>query len=170
MRARCSTAYDFVARLVMRVLMRRGEHPTDVTEEYAYTDWDAVDSFGRACRDDGEHRVGARGNLPQLRTLWHAPQIGHDPGEASSPDDGDLPGHAGPAGICRTSSNSRPSASICARTPNTADRSSSKPMSIVSPAFSSDTIEGKAERAVAPSRPFIRIAYKPGSVATRSSC
>jgi menaquinone-dependent protoporphyrinogen oxidase len=41
--------YDFVTRLVMRVLMRRGEHPTDVTEDYDYTDWDAVDSFGRTC-------------------------------------------------------------------------------------------------------------------------
>ena len=41
--------YDFVTRLVMRVLMRRGDHPTDVTEDYDYTDWDAVDTFGRDC-------------------------------------------------------------------------------------------------------------------------
>jgi menaquinone-dependent protoporphyrinogen IX oxidase len=32
----------------MRVLMRRGDHPTDVTEDYDYTDWDAVDAFGRS--------------------------------------------------------------------------------------------------------------------------
>jgi menaquinone-dependent protoporphyrinogen oxidase len=40
--------YDFVTRLVMRVLMRRGDHPTDVTEDYDYTDWDDVERFGRA--------------------------------------------------------------------------------------------------------------------------
>lgn len=37
--------YDFVTRLVMRVLMRRGEHPTDTTRDYEYTDWEAVDQF-----------------------------------------------------------------------------------------------------------------------------
>jgi menaquinone-dependent protoporphyrinogen oxidase len=39
--------YDFVTRLVMRVLMRRGDYPTDVTEDFEYTDWEAVDRFGR---------------------------------------------------------------------------------------------------------------------------
>jgi hypothetical protein len=34
----------------------------------------------------------------------------------------------------------------------------------------SDTIEGKADKAVGPSRPFIRIVYKHGGVATWSSC
>lgn len=37
--------YDFVTRLVMRVLMRRGDHPTDVTQDYEYTDWDALERF-----------------------------------------------------------------------------------------------------------------------------
>ena len=41
--------YDFVTRLLMTVLMRRGDHPTDVTEDYDYTDWRAVDRFGQAC-------------------------------------------------------------------------------------------------------------------------
>jgi hypothetical protein len=76
----------------------------------------------------------------------------------------------GLAGICRSSSSSRPSASICATTPNSADRSSSRPVSTVSLPFSSGTIEGKAERAVAPSRPLIRIVYKPGALATRACC
>lgn len=40
--------YDFVTRLVMRVLMRRGDYPTDVTEDFDYTDWEAVERFGRA--------------------------------------------------------------------------------------------------------------------------
>ena len=39
--------YDFMTRLVMRVLMRRGEHPTDIAHDYDYTDWDSVDRFAR---------------------------------------------------------------------------------------------------------------------------
>jgi hypothetical protein len=57
-----------------------------------------------------------------------------------------------------------PSASICATTPNTADRSSNQPVGTVSPSFTSDSIVGKAKSAVGPTRPFIRIAYKPGAV------
>lgn len=41
--------YDFMTRLVMRVLMRRGEHPTDVAHDYDYTDWDSVDRFAHEC-------------------------------------------------------------------------------------------------------------------------
>ena len=41
--------YDFVTRLVMRVVMRRGEHPTDITRDFDYTDWEAVDRFGHEC-------------------------------------------------------------------------------------------------------------------------
>ena len=37
--------YDFVTRLVMRVLMRLGDHPTDISRDYEYTDWDAVERF-----------------------------------------------------------------------------------------------------------------------------
>jgi menaquinone-dependent protoporphyrinogen oxidase len=37
--------YDFATRLVMRLLMHRGDHPTDVTQDYDYTDWAAVDDF-----------------------------------------------------------------------------------------------------------------------------
>jgi hypothetical protein len=108
-----------------------------------------------------------------------ATRIGSDQRRSSSaprsvlPGAGDLraaSGRFGRARIWRSSSRSRPSASICSRTPNNADRSASKPVSTVSLPFSSDTIEGKADRAVAPSRPLIRIVYKPGSVATRASC
>jgi menaquinone-dependent protoporphyrinogen oxidase len=41
--------YDFATRLVMRLLMRRGDHPTDTSHDYDYTDWDAVDRFARDC-------------------------------------------------------------------------------------------------------------------------
>ncbi len=37
--------YDFVTRLVMRVLMRLGDHPTDISRDHEYTDWDAVERF-----------------------------------------------------------------------------------------------------------------------------
>jgi menaquinone-dependent protoporphyrinogen oxidase len=39
--------YDFATRLLMRLLMRRGGHPTDASRDYDYTDWDAVDAFAR---------------------------------------------------------------------------------------------------------------------------
>jgi menaquinone-dependent protoporphyrinogen oxidase len=42
-------AYDAFTRLLMRVLMHRGGHPTDIRREYEYTDWDAVDAFARDC-------------------------------------------------------------------------------------------------------------------------
>jgi menaquinone-dependent protoporphyrinogen oxidase len=41
--------YDFVTRLVMRVLMRRAGHTTDVWRDHEYTDWDAVERFARDC-------------------------------------------------------------------------------------------------------------------------
>ncbi len=41
--------YNFVTRLAMRMVMRRGGHPTDIRRDYVYTDWDAVDAFARAC-------------------------------------------------------------------------------------------------------------------------
>ena len=41
--------YDFMTRLLMRLLMRKGGHPTDASRDYDYTDWDAVQEFGRAC-------------------------------------------------------------------------------------------------------------------------
>lgn len=41
--------YDFATRLVMRLSMRRGGHPTDIRHDVEYTDWDAVDVFTRAC-------------------------------------------------------------------------------------------------------------------------
>jgi hypothetical protein len=71
-------------------------------------------------------------------------------------------------GLRRTGSRRKPSASICPTTSNNAHRPSSKPVSTVSLPLSSDTIEGKADSAVAPSRSFIRIVYKPGGVVTRA--
>jgi menaquinone-dependent protoporphyrinogen oxidase len=41
--------YNLAMRLVMRVLMKRGGHPTDTRRNYDYTDWDAVETFARAC-------------------------------------------------------------------------------------------------------------------------
>ncbi len=41
--------YDFMTRLVMRLLMARGHHPTDTSRDYEYTDWEAVDRFAAQC-------------------------------------------------------------------------------------------------------------------------
>ncbi len=40
--------YDFPTRLVMRLLMHRGHHPSDISRDYDYTDWDAVDRWAHA--------------------------------------------------------------------------------------------------------------------------
>jgi len=37
--------YGFFTRLLIRVLMHRGGHPTHTRRDYDYTDWDAVDDF-----------------------------------------------------------------------------------------------------------------------------
>jgi menaquinone-dependent protoporphyrinogen oxidase len=39
--------YDVFTRQLMRLLMKRMGHPTDASQDYDYTDWDAVDRFGR---------------------------------------------------------------------------------------------------------------------------
>lgn len=41
--------YGLVTRLLMRALMGRGGHPTDIRSDYEYTDWDAVEAFAREC-------------------------------------------------------------------------------------------------------------------------
>jgi menaquinone-dependent protoporphyrinogen oxidase len=41
--------YDFATRLVMRLIMARGHHPTDTSRDYEYTDWEAVDRFAALC-------------------------------------------------------------------------------------------------------------------------
>jgi menaquinone-dependent protoporphyrinogen oxidase len=41
--------YDFATRLLMRLMMKRGNHPTDVRHDYDYTDWDGVDRFADDC-------------------------------------------------------------------------------------------------------------------------
>jgi menaquinone-dependent protoporphyrinogen oxidase len=37
--------YDFMTRMMMRLLMARGHHPTDTSHDTDYTDWNAVDAF-----------------------------------------------------------------------------------------------------------------------------
>lgn len=39
--------YDVFTRQLMRLLMRHQGHPTDASQDYDYTDWDAVDRLGR---------------------------------------------------------------------------------------------------------------------------
>lgn len=37
--------YDVFTRTLMRLLMRRGGHPTDASHDHDFTDWQAVDDF-----------------------------------------------------------------------------------------------------------------------------
>jgi menaquinone-dependent protoporphyrinogen oxidase len=41
--------YDFGTRLIMRLMMHKAGHPADISRDYDYTDWDAVERFARAC-------------------------------------------------------------------------------------------------------------------------
>ena len=41
--------YDFMTRLLMRLLMHKGHHPTDTSRDYDYTDWNAVERFAHDC-------------------------------------------------------------------------------------------------------------------------
>jgi menaquinone-dependent protoporphyrinogen oxidase len=43
--------YDVFTRLLMKLMMKRGGHPTDTGRDHDFTDWDAVEAFGRACAD-----------------------------------------------------------------------------------------------------------------------
>jgi menaquinone-dependent protoporphyrinogen oxidase len=43
--------YDFMTRLMMRLLMLKGHHPTDTSRDHDFTDWDAVERFARVCAD-----------------------------------------------------------------------------------------------------------------------
>ena len=39
--------YEFMTRLLIRLMMRAKHRPTDTSRDYDYTDWDAVDRFAR---------------------------------------------------------------------------------------------------------------------------
>lgn len=39
--------YDFFTRTLIRLMMKRGGHPTDTSRDYDYTDWDGVDRLAR---------------------------------------------------------------------------------------------------------------------------
>ena len=39
--------YDFATRLVLRLMMHKGGHPTDTSRDHDFTDWDAVDAFAQ---------------------------------------------------------------------------------------------------------------------------
>jgi menaquinone-dependent protoporphyrinogen oxidase len=41
--------YDVFTRLLIKLMMKRGGHPTDTSRDHDFTDWDAVERFGREC-------------------------------------------------------------------------------------------------------------------------
>lgn len=59
--------YDFATRLVIRLMMRHGGHPTDTSRDHDFTDWDAVDELARtfgerlAVRETTEGRTALSG-------------------------------------------------------------------------------------------------------------
>ena len=38
--------YDVATRTLIRLMMRRGGHPTDASHDYDYTDWEGLDRIG----------------------------------------------------------------------------------------------------------------------------
>jgi hypothetical protein len=107
------------------------------------------------CERVADWRAG-RGASPS-RSETDAPDGSGHHGERLSPDPGDLR-----SGVSwRTSSRSSPSASISARTPYSPDRSS-RPVSTVSAPCRCHSSAGKADSAVAPRWPWIRIVYRAG--------
>jgi menaquinone-dependent protoporphyrinogen oxidase len=49
--------YNIHTRVLMRLIMKHGGRPTDTSHDYVYTDWDAVDRFGRDCAALAAHAV-----------------------------------------------------------------------------------------------------------------
>ena len=43
--------YDFFTRLLIKLMMKHGGHPTDTSHDHDFTDWDAVERFGRECAE-----------------------------------------------------------------------------------------------------------------------
>jgi menaquinone-dependent protoporphyrinogen oxidase len=41
--------YDLFTRLLIKLMMKRGGHPTDTSRDHDFTDWDAVDRFAEEC-------------------------------------------------------------------------------------------------------------------------
>jgi len=41
--------YDVFTRLLIKLMMKHGGHPTDTSRDHDFTDWDAVERFGREC-------------------------------------------------------------------------------------------------------------------------
>jgi menaquinone-dependent protoporphyrinogen oxidase len=53
--------YDFMTRLLIRLIVRKKEgHPTDTSHDYDYTDWGAVERFGRECAELAATAAAAR--------------------------------------------------------------------------------------------------------------
>ncbi|MGZ8562244.1 MAG: flavodoxin domain-containing protein [Candidatus Limnocylindria bacterium] len=52
--------YDFMTKLLMRLTMKRGHHPTDTSQDYEYTDWEQVESFARRCAAMADAGAGER--------------------------------------------------------------------------------------------------------------
>jgi len=43
--------YDLFTRLLIKLMMKHGGHPTDTSHDHDFTDWDAVERFGAECAE-----------------------------------------------------------------------------------------------------------------------
>lgn len=50
--------YNPFTRTLMRLIMRKDGHPTDSSQDYEYTDWDALARFGQELSEDFKNRIG----------------------------------------------------------------------------------------------------------------
>ena len=50
--------YDFFTRQLMRMLMKKWGHETDISRDHDYTDWDALDVLGAEIADVAATRAG----------------------------------------------------------------------------------------------------------------
>lgn len=52
--------YNPFTRTLMKLIMKKGGHPTDASHDYEYTDWDALARFGQELSADFKRRAAAR--------------------------------------------------------------------------------------------------------------
>lgn len=56
--------YNPFTRTLMKLIMRKGGHPTDGSHDYEYTDWDALARFGQELSADFKRRIPSRQAMP----------------------------------------------------------------------------------------------------------
>jgi menaquinone-dependent protoporphyrinogen oxidase len=55
--------YNPFTRTLMKLIMKKGDHPTDGSHDYEYTDWDELARFGQELSVDFKKRIAARSTM-----------------------------------------------------------------------------------------------------------